>query len=97
MLRHVAVFRWAEGTAPEAVGTLQEALGKLPSSIPELRGYRTGADAGLVEGNWDFAVVADFDGVAGWRAYTAHPAHQKLIAELLRPLLGERAAVQYQC
>ncbi len=97
MFRHVAVFRWVEGTTPEAVETLQEGLRLLPSSISELRDYRTGADADLVEGNWDFVVVADFDDVAGWRAYTAHPAHQKLLDELIQPILGKRASVQYEC
>lgn len=97
VFRHVALFRWGAATTSEAVEALQQALAELPSSIQELRGYRTGPDVGLREGNWDFAVVADFDDVAGWQAYSAHPAHQRLIAELILPMLGERAAVQYEC
>ncbi|MEO7836117.1 MAG: Dabb family protein [Acidimicrobiales bacterium] len=96
MFHHVVVFRWAEGTTPEQVRAVLDGLAGLPAVIPELRQYRTGPDLGLVEGNWHFAVAAGFDDEAGWRAYTIHPAHQKVIADLLRPILADRAAVQYE-
>ena len=71
-------------------------LGRLPGQIPELRAYRFGDDLGLVEANWHFAVVADFDDELGWRAYRDHPEHCRVIDEHIRPVLAERAAVQYQ-
>ena len=95
MLRHVAVFQWAEGTTTEQVAALCDALGRLPDVIPELRRYRFGADAGLVEGNWDFAVVADLDDVEGWRAYLGNPDHRAVLDTHVRPLLGRRAAIQF--
>lgn len=96
MLRHVAVFRWAEGTPPEAVGALAEALAGLPVAIPEIRTYRFGNDAGLgLSANGDFAVVADFDDTDGYRAYAGHAAHQDVIVRLLRPILAERMSVQF--
>lgn len=96
MLRHVALFRWIDGTTGDDVEAIRQALNALPAVIPALRDYRTGQDAGLAGGNWDFAVVADVDDVAGWQAYVDHPAHQKVAAELIRPRIGERAAVQYE-
>ncbi|HEX2700720.1 MAG TPA: Dabb family protein [Acidimicrobiales bacterium] len=96
MLRHVAMFRWAPGTSTGQVAALESALQTLPAAIPALRDYRVGSDAGLREGNWDFVVVADLDDADGWRAYVDHPAHQRVLAELLRPLLGERASVQFE-
>ena len=61
-----------------------------------IRRYDVALDAGLVEGNWDASVVADFDDAEGWRTYTADPEHQRIIAELIRPILAERAAVQLE-
>ncbi len=90
------MFRWATGTTEDQVAELQRSLNGLPALIPALRDYRTGSDAGLAAGNWDFVVVADVDDVEGWRAYIDHPAHQRVLIELLRPLLGERAAIQYE-
>jgi hypothetical protein len=97
MVRHVAMFRWAEGTSESQVAELQAALAALPAAIPALRDYRVGSDAGLAPGNWDFVVVADVDDAGAWQAYIDHPAHQRVLVELLRPLVGERAAVQFEC
>ncbi len=95
MLRHVAVFRWVDGTPPADVDAFASALAGLPAAIPEIRSYRFGPDAGLgMSANADFAVVADFDDADGYAAYAAHPAHQDVIVRLLRPMLGERMSVQ---
>ncbi|MGI9118928.1 MAG: Dabb family protein [Acidimicrobiales bacterium] len=96
MFRHVTLFRWVEGTTVAQVESLRRDLDSLPAVIPELRAYRVGADAGLVDANWDFAVVADFDDIDGWRSYIAHAAHQRVIERHIRGMLGERAAVQFQ-
>ena len=90
------MFRWAPGTTPAEVAALTTALRSLPAAIPALRDYRVGSDAGLAEGNWDFVVVADVDDADGWRAYVDHPAHQRVLVDLLRPMLGDRAAIQYE-
>ena len=96
MLRHVALFRWADGTTAEQRQAVVQGLARLPSLIPELLDYRFGDDAGLVEGNWDFAVVADFDDVDGWRAYREHPEHRRVLSEHIARVAAERAAVQYR-
>lgn len=96
MIRHVAMFRWVQGTTDEQVQEVLVALGQLPAAIPQLRRYRVGPDVGLVDGNWDFAVVADVDDAAAWLAYLRHPAHQEVINGLLAPMVAERAAVQYE-
>ena len=61
MFTHIACFRWVEGTGPDDVAAVIAALRELPALVPGIRDYRCGADAGLAEGNYDFAVVASFD------------------------------------
>jgi hypothetical protein len=95
MFRHVVVFRWKEGTSEADKQAVREALQGLPEQISCIRAYRYGDDAGLADGNFDFAVVADFDSEDDYREYAQHAAHQKLIQEKLRPILAERVAVQY--
>jgi len=95
MLRHVVLFRWKPGATPAELAALEQALGEMPRRVPEIRRYRFGRDAGLVQGNFDFAVVADFDDADGWRAYWANDFHQKLIAERVRPIAAERVALQF--
>jgi hypothetical protein len=95
MLRHVALFTWKPGTTAEQVQAFSRGLAALPSSIPEIRGYRFGPDIGIADGNADFALVADFDDADSWRTYQRHPEHQRVIAELTRPIVEIRHAVQY--
>jgi hypothetical protein len=95
MFTHVACFRWVDGTDGDAVARVGAALASLPAAIPELRDFRFGADARLADGNADFAVVASFDDRDGYLVYASHPAHQRVLAEVIRPLLAARTAVQF--
>jgi len=92
----VALFRWNEGTTDEQIGQIRRALAELPSLISEMRAYQFGPDAGLADNSWDFAVVADFDDVEGWRSYRGHPAHQRVVSEHIGPAAAERASVQFE-
>lgn len=94
MIRHIALFRWTDGTTDAEVAAIAAALRRLPAAIPELVRYDVGSDEALAEGNWDFAVVADLPSAEAWATYTAHPAHQAVLVERIRPKLAERAAVQ---
>ena len=93
MIRHVVLFRFREDAAD---ADRQAVLAELPSAIEQIRRYEYGDDVGLVEGNFDFAVVADFDDRSAFETYAAHPRHQQLITDRIRPILTERVAVQYQ-
>ena len=95
MLRHVALFRWTDTTTDDQRAAAVEALRTLPGLVPSIRGYRVGPDAGHDDGNWDLAVVGDFDDADGWRAYVAHPEHVRVADTYVRPFIAARAAVQY--
>lgn len=96
MIRHVAVFRWLPGTAPEQVEAVRAGLAALPSQIPSIRAYTHGPDLQLGEGRWDYAVVGDFDDGAAYQAYIDHPAHQAVAADLIAPIRADRAHVQLE-
>jgi len=95
VLRHVVCLTWKPGTPAADVEAVGAALVALPDTIPEIRAYRVGTDLGLVEGNADFGIVADFDDADAWRIYQAHPEHVRIITELIRPHLAARTAVQF--
>ncbi|MFT3851514.1 MAG: Dabb family protein [Ilumatobacteraceae bacterium] len=96
MLRHVVLLKFVPEATAEQRQAVVDGLATLPAQIPELRSYVFGADVGISDGNFDLAVVADCDDADGYRAYATHPAHVAVIAERIRPILAERAAVQYQ-
>ena len=95
MLRHVVMFRWTAETTVDDVAVAIATLRELPALIPALRGYHVGPDVGITPGNWDYVVVAELDDADGYAQYRDHPAHQAAIASVLRPMIAERAAVQY--
>jgi len=94
VIRHVAVFRWVEGTTDDHVAAVADGLRALPGQVPSIRSYVVGPDLGLGEGRWDFGVVAEFDDADGYRAYVDHPAHQAVATDLIAPIRADRAHVQ---
>ncbi len=95
-LHHLVLFRFHEDTEAAEVDAVVEALRALPATIPELAGYRVGADLGLTEGTWDLGVAADFASGDDFATYREHPAHQQVIHDLITPLVAARATVQYR-
>jgi len=96
VLRHVVLMRWKPGTSDAEKQAVREGLAALPAEIPEIRSYQFGDDLAIAEGNYGFAIVADFENPPDFQAYSVHEVHQKLIAERIRPILQDRAAVQYE-
>ncbi len=94
--RHIVLLTLVPDTTGAQVEELVVHLRTLPAQIPELRSYVVGVDLGLSPGNATIAVVADTDDRAGWETYRDHPAHQRVIAEMVTPLLAARTAVQHE-
>jgi len=90
------MFRWTAEATEEQKQQVAVQLRRLPALLPVLRAYHVGPDLGLVEGNFEFAVVADFDDIEGWQVYRDHPEHRDIIARFIQPIATQRAAVQYQ-
>ncbi|MCC7077512.1 MAG: Dabb family protein [Acidimicrobiia bacterium] len=96
MFRHVALFRWAEGTTADEVRAVEERLAALPDVIPDLLVYTFGRDAGLSDTNHDFAVIAEFASVDGFLSYRDHPSHRAVLEDVIKPILEQRAALQFE-
>lgn len=94
MIRHIAVFSWTPEATAESKRLVAEQLATLPGQMRGLVSYSFGHDAGLVEGNGDFAVVADFEDVAAYFAYREHPVHQEVIRNVISPITRQRLTIQ---
>ena len=96
MIRHVVMMRWTPEATEEQKQRVAAELGRLPALLPVLRAYRMGADLGVNEGNFEWAAVADFDDLEGYLTYRDNPEHRAIIAKFIRPIIAERAAIQYE-
>jgi hypothetical protein len=95
MIRHVVMFRWTPAATDEQKQRVTAELSRLPRLLPVLRAYHIGADLGVSEGNFEWAAVADFDDLEGYLTYRDNPEHRAIIASF-RPIVAERAAIQYE-
>src|SRR5262245_58957951 len=101
MFRHVVLFKWKPGTSAETVAEVVAGLTAAGLALPGTRAYTCGPDlapaGGLAgaETRFDFAIVADFDDETAWRVYDEDPEHNRLRAELIRPLIADRTTVQF--
>jgi hypothetical protein len=96
MIRHTVVFKWKPEATEEHKQQVAAEVAKLPSMVPSIRAFVSGPDAGLNQGNFEFAVSADFDDEAGYLAYRDDPGHRDIIQRYIHPILAERAAVQFE-
>jgi hypothetical protein len=84
-----------DGTTPEQIEAALDGLATMPGKIPGILRYEFGTDLGLVDGNPDIALVADFASEEDWRAYLSHPEHVALTEALFTPIKGTMTRVQY--
>lgn len=95
-LRHTVLLRFKPGTTDDQIRSVLEGLATMPGKMDFIRRYEFGRDVGIMEGNPQVALVADFDSAKDWRAYQDHPDHQRLVKEVISPILDSMTRVQYE-
>ncbi len=95
MFRHVVMFEWNDGVADADIEAMGAALDALVATVPEVVEYRHGADLGITDGNFDYVIVGEYASVEDYVTYRDHHEHQRIIAEMIKPKVKSRAAVQY--
>jgi Stress responsive A/B Barrel Domain len=93
VVRNVVLVELKPGCDPTEVKAIQDGLRTL--DCPGTLSYTIGNDLGLREGNWSFAIVADFTDAEAYRAYDADVEHNRLRA-LLAPLAARVARAQFE-
>jgi hypothetical protein len=93
MIRNVVMGR----LRPDADGTqLEHGLaGMRALKVEGMLSLECGRDAALREGNWDYAITADFVDVDAYRRYDEDEEHNRLRREALGPVTEQIARVQF--
>ncbi len=98
MLRHVAMFKWKDGTTDDQRQAARDALAGLKKQVPSVVEYTVGFDIERNPNNWDMVLVADFEDVDGLEAYFAHPvmnAASDLVASVTQKEITARVQFLY--
>jgi Stress responsive A/B Barrel Domain len=93
MIRNVVLVKLKPDADPTAIARVQDGLRGL--NRPGTLSYTLGDDLKLRDGNWDFAIVADFSDAQTYTAYDRDDEHNRLRAELA-PHAEAVARVQFQ-
>ena len=98
MIKHVVMWRLkAEvegGTKAENAREMKSRLEALPPRIQEIRRLEVGINISPSERSSDVVLTAEFDSPADLAAYSAHPAHQEVVA-FIRGIAVETRVVDY--
>lgn len=96
LLRHVVLFKFKDGTAPEDIEKVEEAFSALPAKIPEIYSYEWGTNnspEGLADG-FTHCFFLSFKSEEDRAVYLPHPDH-KAFGEVLGPHLDKVLVVDY--
>jgi hypothetical protein len=93
MIRNVVMVHLRAGHDRTEAADLMDRFAAL--DCPGTVAYTIGADAGFREGNWSFAIVADFVDADAYRRYDADEEHNRLRARL-KPMVEQIARVQFE-
>jgi hypothetical protein len=97
MIRHIVLFTWKPEATKAQKDLVASELSFLSKTVPGIRAYHFGTDAGLVAaGNADFALTADFDDAGAYLVYRNHPAHLEVLEKTISPILDRRVAAQLE-
>jgi hypothetical protein len=96
MVRHIVLLAWKQEATAEQKAEAASQLASLPTLVPAIRAFASGADIGVTKNAYDFAVAADFDDAAGYLAYRDDPRHREIVATYIAPIRAGAATVQYE-
>lgn len=97
MIKHIVLMTFKASADKEAkMNEIKTELEKLTLVIPELKEMRAGLNINPAE-QWDFALESLFESMNDLDIYVKHPAHQKIVKDLIAPIKLDRACIDYQC
>lgn len=95
MLHHVIELRFNEGTTDDQIEAMMSGLMGLKDVIGTIRSIRMGKDLRIRQDNFHFASLIEFDDEGGYLEFRDHPEHQRVVRELIQPIMAERAGVVF--
>jgi hypothetical protein len=96
MIEHIVIMRWNEGTTPQAIEAVLEALRALKNKIPNILDLTCGENFSDRSKGYTHALVVRFPDRAALANYIQHPDHQAVVQGLINPILADSLAVDYE-
>ena len=96
MVEHIVLFAWKPDTDPAAIQKAVEGLRALKGRIPGVVDLTCGANFSDRGKNFTHGLVVRLTDRAALEIYGPHPLHQEIVQSLIRPILAESLAIDYE-
>jgi len=95
MIKHVVLFNIKPGTSQEKIDAMVAGYNSMKDVIPELVSWSMGPNR-RSDGEFAHAMVAVVEDMETLKRYVDHPLHQRVSAELGRPIFEKRVIADYE-
>ena len=95
MIKHVVLVKVKPGTSQEQIDAMVAGYNSMKDAIPELVSWSMGPNL-RGDGEFSHAMVAVVENLETLKRYVDHPLHQRVSAELGRPIFEKRVIADYE-
>ena len=92
----MVLFKWKEDASAEAIIAAIEALKRLKNKIPSIIELSCGKDFSNRSQGFEHGLIVKFRDRNGLEEYSPHPAHQEVVQNLIKPILADIIALDYE-
>ncbi|MBP0016124.1 MAG: Dabb family protein [Cyanobacteria bacterium SBLK] len=96
MIEHIVLFKWQENASSEAIATAISALQEMKGRIPAIVDLSCGENFSDRARGYTHGLVVRFRDREGLEVYQPHPLHQNIIEKLIKPIVAEVLAIDYE-
>jgi hypothetical protein len=93
---HVVLFRWKPGVTAEQRQAVLTALRSLPAAIPGIIELTCGDNFTDRARGYETGLVVRFRDRKALEEYLPHPAHRRVVDEVINPIREESLALDYE-
>jgi hypothetical protein len=95
MIKHIVMWKFKDEVVEADKLEMKRLLESLQGVVPSLINIEIGMDLVGKEASKDMVLYSEFKSMDDLAAYAGHPAHLKVV-EFVKPLVAERAVVDYE-
>lgn len=96
MIEHIVLFKVKDTVPAGATRAMIDGLSGLKARIPGIVDLSVGTNVSERSKGFTHGLVVRFRDRAALDDYLPHPAHQEVVRELIRPIVEEVVAVDYE-
>ena len=95
MIKHIVMWKFREDVPESDRLEMKRRLESLQDAVPCLRHIEVGLDLSEKAASMDMVLYSEFGSMEDLAAYAGHPEHLKVV-EFVKPLISDRAVVDYE-